>query len=382
MSRKSLPTSIRAAIWRAHEKRCIYCTELLSFADLDVDHIIPSHLKDKPKKLFDILYNYGLNKNFDIDSLSNLVPSHRSCNLQKTGQVLPKNRALHFLSIAEEKSSKALKIELEIKRQAEIDKFTILVQVALNDGKISHNEVASLLSQYTKSRDSFKVLAELPFADANLRGFISSTDVDLLYDRPILPRLHGLEKLDMAKGYDGEENRSVQTCREWIEAIREGYFAKTTYDIKEETFFKRVYALIIALAQAEEPKASFISKEYVSVANFNLLPVTILPVLTNDVELKNFVKHGISMNDLVDEGKVRIVSASPLSLKLYYGGMGLALNEILRSDLNGDGFEEILVGTYEWALQGTLGYGSVLALTRRSKDAPFLLANDVELGIK
>jgi hypothetical protein len=72
---------------------------------------------DQPEELTKLMDEYGLNNNFNVDSLPNLVPAHRHCNLQKKGQILPKSRALHFLSIAEDKRDKAYKIELELKKQ-------------------------------------------------------------------------------------------------------------------------------------------------------------------------------------------------------------------------------------------------------------------------
>jgi hypothetical protein len=98
----------------------------------------------------------------------------------------------------------------------------------------------------------FQVFTTLPFVDQELKGFLSSNDVDSLYDRPILPRLHGLEKLTMVRTtMSGKEKIEVHTCREWSEAIRDGYQPLSTYDIKEETLFKIVYALVVALAQAK-----------------------------------------------------------------------------------------------------------------------------------
>ena len=283
MARKALPTSKRAAIWQAHACRCIYCTELVAFADLDVDHIIPSRLKDKPEKLVKLLIEYGLSNDFDVDSLLNLVPSHRHCNLQKKGQVLSKSRALHFLSIAEDRHAKACKIELEIKEQALKDKFTVLLEVALDERRISREELSSLVAGYAESQNVFEVLTALPFVDSELKGFLSSTDVDLLYDRPILPRLYGLDKLTMCRTSMSDDKKiEVRTCREWVEAVRDGYYATTTYDIKEETFFKKVYALVVALARAKVPKDSFISDQKVSIANFDLLPVTPIFVLMGD----------------------------------------------------------------------------------------------------
>jgi hypothetical protein len=384
MTRKTFPTSKRAAIWKAHDCRCIYCTELVAFADLDVDHIIPEHLKEKPEQLLSLLKDYGLG-DFDIEDLLNLVPSHRHCNLQKKGQILSKSRALHFLSIAEGKYEKACKIELELKEQAKRDKFTVLLQVALDEGRISTAQLTALTTSYNESRNIFEVLSAFPFVDSELKGFLSSTDIDSLYDRPILPRRHGLDKLNMGrKTSSGEEKIEVKSCREWAEAVRDGYYALTTYDIKEETYFRRVYALVIALAKARVAKYSFITEQRVSIANFDLLPVTLLPALSGDDigELQRFQSEGVHIRDLIEQGKVKVVSSSPLSLTLHYNYMGLYLNEILRADLNDDGVEDLLIGIYSWALDGTFGAGGTVALTRLGIDQPFITSENMDLNVK
>jgi len=383
MGRKTFPTSKRAAIWQAHDQRCIYCTELVAFADLDVDHIIPEHLKEKPEQLTNLLNEYGLS-NFDIDGLLNLVPSHRRCNLQKKGQILQKSRALHFLSIAEGKYDKACRIELGLKEQASKDKFTVLLQIALDEGRISREQLSSLITGCNESQNMFEVLAAFPFVNSELKGFLSFTDIDSLYDRPILPRLNGLDKLKMGRKTSAEEEKiEVRSCREWAEAVRDGYYALTTYDIKEETFFKRVYALVVALAKAKTPKRSFITEQRVSIANFDLLPVTMLPALCSDnvEELQRFYSEGVTISDLIAQGRVKVVSSSPLSLTLHYDYMGLYLNEILRADLNDDGVEDLLVGRYSWALEGTFGAGGTIALTRLGIDQPFTKTENLELDI-
>lgn len=385
MSRKQLPASRRAAIWQAYEYRCIYCTELISFANLDVDHIVPFHLKDEPDKLKALLIDYGLSNDFELEGLLNLVPSHRHCNLQKSGVVLSKSRAIHFLTIAESRFNKAVKIEKEQKEQLKKDKVTILLQIALDEGRISHEELSLLASSYANSQRNFEVLATLPFVDSELKGFLSSTDIDSLYDRPILPRLHGLESLTLAKTTSTNciEKIEVFSCREWAEAIQDGFYALTSYDIKEEFFFKRVYALVTALAKAKPADLCFISDLKVSIANFDLLPITVLPALSNEEwqELQSYTSQGLGITDLIKKGDVKIISCSPLSLTLHYNYMGLYLTEILRADLNGNGVEDILVGCYEWALQGTLGFGNIIALTRLGVDQPFTILKDIDLDV-
>ncbi len=138
------------------------------------------------------------------------------------------------------------------------------------------------------------------------------------------------------------------------------------------------------MAQAKLPKDRFISDPKVSIANFDLLRVSLLPVLSGDSveELQRFSSEGVGISDLIAQGRVKIVSSSPLSLTLHYDYMGLYLNEILRADLNYDGVEDLLIGSYEWALEGTFGAGSTIALTRLGVDQPFAIAEDIRLDVR
>jgi hypothetical protein len=181
-----------------------------------------------------------------------------------------------------------------------------------------------------------------------------------------------------------EEKIEVRTCREWAEAVLDGYDALSTYDIKEEAFFKRVYALIVALAQAKVPKHNFISDQKATIANFDLLPVDLLPILSGEEsrEMERFKSDGVSISDLIAQERVKIISSSPQSLTLHYNYMGLYLNEILRADLNDDGVEDLLIGSYKWTLEGTFGAGSTKVLTRFGIDQAFVIVNDIELDVK
>jgi|GEM_PF-784023 len=379
MPRKPMPTSLRAAIWRAHDKRCVYCTELVKFSDLDVDHIIPHSLLEQKEKLERLKEEYGLPRAFEVDSLTNLIPSHRHCNLQKLGKVLPKNRALHFLSIAEAKALKAERIKAGIKRQMEQDNVTVLVQTALDAGLLSPGQMTVLLASYSKGRNIFEIVESLPFRDERLKGFFSSSDIDLLYERPILPRPHGLEQLEMIRDAgEKTEKISVVSCREWAEAVEDGFFTCSTYDMKEEAFFRRVYAIVTCLAQARVPNVSYLSD---GIANVDILPITILPSLSEEgsEELLKLKNQGVTMKDLIETGRVRIIERSPLSLRLEFDYMGLVLNEIMRADMDGDGVEDLLIGEYEYATEGTYGAGSALLLTRSGPDKPFMFLSSVQL---
>jgi len=86
MSSQRIGLDLRHAIWLTHNRRCAYCTEPLSFAEVDVDHVIPEILNGKPE-LQKILAKLNLPTDFDIHSLLNFVPAHRRCNLAKASDV-------------------------------------------------------------------------------------------------------------------------------------------------------------------------------------------------------------------------------------------------------------------------------------------------------
>jgi hypothetical protein len=259
----------------------------------------------------------------------------------------------------------------------------MLLQVALDEGLLSPGQMTTILTEHSKNRDIFEVVESLPFGSTELKGYFSSADIDLLYEKPILPRLYCLEHLEMVRKVgDTNEKISVVSCREWAEAIAEGHFAYSTYGIKEEAFFRKVYAIVVCLAQAKVPKLSYISSPWLGVSNFEVLPLRVLPILSTDdqEEVTMMERHGVRMAELIQKGRVRVVEWSALSLHLHFDGMGVVLSEIMRADIDGDGLEDILVGNYEYAIKGTYGAGSVLLLTRKGPEELMTFLPSVQLA--
>jgi len=181
--------------------------------------------------------------------------------------------------------------------------------------------------------------------------------------------------------HDSGDKRAVRTCREWAAARTAGFYALTTYDIKEEAFFKRAYSMIRAISLASVADTSFVDIGQVGLDSLDLLPVTLLPALSSDdVEaLAALDSQGASIGDLMRTGEVNVVEAARNYLSLTYRHMGEAFWAILRADLNSDGIEDMLVSTYEWATQGTFGAGHTAVLTRRGADQRFEVVKGIEL---
>jgi len=102
----------RYALWKAHDRICIYCgTVIPTVFDLEEDHIIPQIHKEKPEELEKIIEEYGLREDFDIDAYYNRVPTTSGCNRKKAFSLYNKEAIHTYINLAEKKASKVKKIE-------------------------------------------------------------------------------------------------------------------------------------------------------------------------------------------------------------------------------------------------------------------------------
>lgn len=378
MSKYRFSTIERAAIWEAHDKRCIYCRELISFTDLHIDHILPEELLDKPDELKRIKEEYDLNPKFSINSYYNWVPADSSCNLRKSKRRFSKNRAIFFLEIAESKYAQVNKLEETRKYREKKDKILISLALGFEQRLLSFDEVSTLLKDLEKNQSVFKILQELEFTEGALIDSIAKDEVDKLLALPVklgTPDMDGLELVDR----EGN-TATVRNCREWHEAKEKGYFALTTFTMKMESYFNRICGLITAVAKATVADKSYITDSRVGVVNLNLIPVSVLPVMSDEHwdEIEKVASSGITVQDWVEAGKVHIKSVSQYAIQLEYNGMGQHLWELMRADFNQDGVEDILLYRYSYAKSGTFGYGSTMILTRRGHSENFELIVEAE----
>ncbi len=309
------------------------------------------------------------------------MPVHHICNSRKTGLLFKKAAALYYLEIVASKSKQAADEEQNIFRRSRRNRVLASIQVALEAGELSRADVTAIVNRIDSGTDAIETIHELQFSNRIVKGLLSQSDVDKLLDEPILPRKYGLDELKMQRGFNGEaEYRSVYTCREWAIAVHEGFFAASGFGIKEEAFFKRVYSVLKALSIARVADRSYISRPFCGIDDLNLLPVTLLPQFGDaspfEDELSKMDKEGLTIADLVEKHEVVIEQKNRHYLSLVYRGMGKAYWEFLRADLNGDGIEDILLNTYEYATQGTLGYGDVMLITRLAADSKFEILSD------
>src|SRR5690554_6713640 len=103
----------RSALWSSYNNICFYCNRPLEWDDLNIDHIVPELYSKDIDSFEKIKREYELDKNFDLNALYNLVPTHSKCNLRKSGELFIKRTTLYYLGL----TNKALtKIQKEIEK--------------------------------------------------------------------------------------------------------------------------------------------------------------------------------------------------------------------------------------------------------------------------
>ena len=106
------------------------------------------------------------------------------------------------------------------------------------------------------------------------------------------------------------------------------------------------------------------------IVDLKLLPVSLFPIIGEDSANTELLQG--TYQSKVNDGVLVVENASQNSLSIGEpNGMGQSLVEAVRADFNGDGIEDILLFEYCYATHGTLGYGGIRILTRKSIDGKF-----------
>jgi len=344
MSSQTIELDLRHAIWLTHNRRCVYCSEPLSFSEVDIDHVIPEALVGNPE-FPAILAPLDLPLAFDLFSIRNLLPVHRRCNLVKSSKVFDDAAARFFLHRAEGASANVQELVAKKKEGQIRDNLLAKLGEAIRSGLILPMDI-----QVSQPPHLLRLTNPLVFADApaEIIESIAPEEVERYLDRPVLMGADPVFAADF--GDDNGVRMSVRTWREYRAALAAGFSAKTTYDIKSEAVLKTANAILTAAGSVRLPIISYIRRPHRGVADLELLPSSVLPCVSpDDAEIIAGMENA-SLSDLLGRGEIKIlrISSSELSLEWNWG---LMLREICRADFDGDGIEDILCECYCWATE-------------------------------
>ena len=368
MSIQKFSAEEREAIWDAYGRRCAYTGKLLDVSNFHIDHIIPESLAKDSAALECKIATFDLPADFDLHGYENLLPCQPRANLQKRDLLLSSTH--YFLSVA---ASKKAKIEAHLNRIKKRNwggKAAILLQQHIERGDLTLHEVSEILQCYSEQPEAiFELIEDMQFADGTEVKCIAKADIEDLRDLPIYSE--GKDYIDSvilinAKG----EQIHVRTCKEYDFALEQGYYPSSpNSNMKSSVRFAHKCGLLRTLQAATTPQESFISISKVGVTNLELLPFSLFPVIGD--ELEGMELDATYQSKVIEDVLVVKSVRSNLLEIVEPRGMGQQLIEVVRADFNGDGIEDILLFEYCFATEGTLGYGGIRILTRKSIDGKF-----------
>lgn len=366
MSKTTFDNLTRSSIWTAYNNLCFYCSQSLDWGDLQIDHIIPESLETNPKEFERIKNELGLNKNFDLNAIYNLVPSHSKCNSRKSNDIFPKNTSLFYLSLAL-KAEVKVKTEIEkLKKKKNKGLIISKLQFALSANIINTEELKKILKDAEKKDweiREIKLPIGIEFIDEIYDIFYLNTDFSSFFDKKLMI-YNDVEYLELSN--DNGDTINVATLNEWKNATEKGFYPMTTYAIKMSYTFTFFEEFIQALEKAKMPKVSFINDPWIKINMLDYLSPNIL----FDVEgrLKEYIEEGISIGELVRRGIVKFdISPGIFEFSLEFEGFETSFLEQFRADFNDDGIEDIFVSGWIRAIHGTMGFGFTEILTKLSQ---------------
>jgi hypothetical protein len=370
MSSQKFNAAQREALWLAHQRKCAYTRQLIDVSSFHIDHIIPEDLDKDPVEFQKVKAKLGLSDDFDLFGYNNLLPCSPGANLQKGSLLFDPAPIHYFLAMA---SSQRMKVEAHlehIEKRKSRGKALILLQQCLDCGELSSEEVAQILENYSSQPEEiFLLLERMQFADAPEVKAIAKADIEELRKRQIkLGKNNHIDGVTLTSKDSWSVQIHVRTCQEYEVAIKAGYYARTTFDMKMAVFFEHQCGLLKSLQAALTPERSFIAEPRVGIVDLELLPFSLFPSLG---EQSPDLAPTDTYQEKIDSGILVVKHLRQNMVCVETAGMRQKLTEIARADFNGDGTEDILLFHSYQVIGGSFGSGGILILTRKTPDGLF-----------
>lgn len=167
----------------------------------------------------------------------------------------------------------------------------------------------------------------------------------------------------------------VKNCKEYFHYKKKRYYALSTYDMKDQTFFSETCDAIMFLQRMKPSNKSFIKGT--SIHDLNTWPASLfLFTLQGDVHYSKYTKKYKTIDDMIQDNFLKIKKTTKNSIIWESSSMGQYLSELIRGDFNNDGYEDILILNYIYSTEGTLGFGFTQVWTKKDKKKLFKLIQD------
>lgn len=385
IKRRNISSDERNLIWRAHNQKCALTGQPISYAELQIDHIIP--LDDGGATLARLQYDGLIDETFDINGLENLIPTRSTANRQKSGALLDKSAIVYFLSIAKAKKP-VIEDGLRAERSAATYTATYL-QAATDAGRNGYglDEWFSHFSNMEKGESTIRFPLELSGSAIASANSVVATS---LLDTPFSLAGAGIAEVTAE---DSVGNRGAfKTPREFQAGMAAGYSPMTSFEINIWGSAERTTASLLAIESNTYATNSSLRFPRVTLENLERWSsrwITDLAYPDLEIDIDELAREYSSIQALLDAQIVSTIDPQPnengetVDAKWAVNfewdqGFAVAMYELLRGDLDKDDDEEILVSRVGWAQHGTLRIpeimlGKVAADTKLIMPHPYVL---------
>lgn len=347
MSVSKISTQRRKAIYEAYAKKCFYCGQHIDWDNLEIDHLIA----EKTHDLKQLLKDYGLPEDYDINDLTNLVPAHSFCNNRKNNTPFGKATYLFYRSLTDQKVALVKSIEDEIAKGLKKDKVISNIAVAIENKELTLLELQECLSRLLDENWRNKLLhlsTPVNFVGQTIEELPVLGDYSTLHD--IHLDINNEDKGVILTYEDSDVCVQIHTLSEWREYTAKGFYPLTNCDIKLSGYFDYLDKLLIALLNIKRPK-------YSPVEGFvftDIYQISSSILIDPDESLKQYGECSVGW--LVENNLAKVEVLSENKIRIVYEGFEHYLIEQFRGDVNGDEIEDIFVLCSYKAVGGTLGW--------------------------
>lgn len=356
----------RYAFWRAYGRLCYICRAPVTLGEAELDHIIPEYL-DGSSALINVIKRVGLPDSFKIRSYENISLACGICNNRKSDRIFPDALLILHLQIASTRANRVRDLIDFHKRQTQSDLYRYFLKMARQHQPLASKQENNM-SQHNALRKS---------VNEKFMTMMSSLTIDDVISRSAneLENYQIFDEEGIQLVNDQGDLRETKTYAEYRSAKNDGYAPSSTVDIKTASgIFEPFGALIGILKASAFPKSSFIDIPREGVTSLRLIPSSILEAQietsTNETSTKNERSSG-SIDELVRGGRAQIYKVDSDEVGIIADDFYNNIVELARTDLDGDGIEDILAIVNVQSVSGTLGYSRMVLLHRRDDNAMF-----------
>lgn len=226
--------------------------------------------------------------------------------------------------------------------------------------------IAAIMRVFADNQKVEKVdfLREIRVSDT-LTKTIRIDQIDSLFTIPIA----GLQYEVFIRG--GEEF-IVSSCNDYFKLKNLKFDFNSQQEINKSNKYTEICELLSYAKSANNSEISFISSSTLN--NIELMPLEILKPLGYDInmELNKSALENISINDWIKAEKIKVNSILQNEIELELGNDIFTIKEMLRSDINGDGYEDSFIIINQSIVDGSYEQTDIVVLTRTKSDGLFV----------